>query len=124
MYVFILLEPRFGMEKKQELLMIKYMKKRREMFLFFLLTKQCARCTKKRVAAARFCHSNHLADVYGKVIGGNYVDITKTSGKYRFSFAIENNQTDYYFTEIILLSAGIGSYFLPGGAGSVLSGIP
>ncbi len=56
---------------------------------------------KKRVAAARFCHSNHLADVYGKVIGGNYVDIEKPLEKYRFSFAIENNQTDYYFTEKI-----------------------
>ena len=55
----------------------------------------------KRVAAARYCHANHLADVYGKVIGGGYVEIEKPLMDYRFSFAIENNPTDYYFTEKI-----------------------
>lgn len=55
----------------------------------------------KRVAAAKYCYSNNLADVYGKVIGGEYVEIEKPLTDYRFSFAIENNLSDYYFTEKI-----------------------
>lgn len=56
---------------------------------------------RRRVAAAKYCHNNHLADVYGKVINREYVEIEKPLTEYRFSFAIENSQTDYYFTEKI-----------------------
>ena len=56
---------------------------------------------KKRIATAKYCHVNQLADVFGRVIGDEYVEIEKPLEKYRFSFAIENNQTDYYFTEKI-----------------------
>lgn len=55
----------------------------------------------KRMAVAQYCHSNGLADVYGRVIGGDYVDIELPLTDYRFSFAIENNSSDYYFTEKI-----------------------
>ena len=55
----------------------------------------------KRIAAAKYCYSNNLADVYGKVIGGEYVEIERPLKDYRFSFAIENNLSDYYFTEKI-----------------------
>ena len=56
---------------------------------------------KKRIATARYCYNNHLADVYGKAVDGGYVEIEEPLMDYRFSFAIENNQTDYYFTEKI-----------------------
>lgn len=57
---------------------------------------------RKRIAAARYCHNNQLCDVFGRVVGGEYVKIEKPLTEYRFSFAIENNQTDYYFTEKII----------------------
>lgn len=56
---------------------------------------------KKRIAAAKYCYANQLADVYGRAVGGGYVEIEEPLEHYRFSFAIENNQTDYYFTEKI-----------------------
>ena len=56
---------------------------------------------RKRIEAARYCFRNQLADVYGKAIGGDYVEIEDVLEKYRFSIIIENNQTDYYFTEKI-----------------------
>lgn len=56
---------------------------------------------RKRITAAKFCYANGLADVFGQVIGGGFVEIEEPLEKYRFSFAIENIQTDYYFTEKI-----------------------
>ena len=56
---------------------------------------------KKRIALAKYCHVNQLADIYGQVSGGGYVALENPLEKYRCSFAIENNQTDYYFTEKI-----------------------
>ena len=56
---------------------------------------------KRRIAAARYCHANQLADVFGKVVNGGYVEIEVPLKDYRFSFAIENIQSDYYFTEKI-----------------------
>lgn len=56
---------------------------------------------KKRISAARYCRDKCLADVYGKAVNGGYVEIEKPLQEYRFSFAIENMQTDYYFTEKI-----------------------
>lgn len=56
---------------------------------------------RKRIVAAKLCHNKQFADVYGKVIGDGYVEIEKPLEEYRFSIIIENNQSDYYFTEKI-----------------------
>ena len=54
---------------------------------------------KKRIETAKYCHRNYLADVYGKAIEGDFVRIEDVLEKYRFSVIIENDQSDYYFTE-------------------------
>ena len=82
---------------------------------------------KKRIEAAKYCFHNQLADVYGKAIGGDFVEIEDVLEKYRFSVIIENDQTDYYFTEkitncfaaqvipIYLGAKKIGDFFNPDG---------
>ncbi len=54
-----------------------------------------------RLEAARYCHRNGLADVYGRCVSDRYVSIEEPLKDYRYSFAIENDSTDYYFTEKI-----------------------
>lgn len=88
-------------KNRSELLSEKSYEKKRKNVSFLSSDKAMCEIHKKRIALAKFCHNNHLADVYGKVVGGEYVAIEKTLEEYRFSFAIENSQTDYYFTEKI-----------------------
>lgn len=54
---------------------------------------------RRRVAAAKYCHENKLADVYGRVIGGGYVEIEDPLESYMYSIICENEQAEYYFTE-------------------------
>lgn len=61
--------------------------------------KQMCEQHKVRASIARYCKNNHKADVMGKFDGGSYVTIEEPLQKYRFSFAIENEISDYYFTE-------------------------
>lgn len=68
---------------------------------FLSSDKAMTRIHKVRIATARYCQTNGLCDVYGKVVGSKYVAIEEPLKKYRYSFAIENIQTDYYFTEKI-----------------------
>lgn len=56
---------------------------------------------RRRVEAAKYCHEKSLADVYGKVVGGGYVDIEAPLENYRYSVIMENEQAEYYFTEKI-----------------------
>ena len=56
---------------------------------------------KVRKSIARYCKDNRKADVMGKFDGGSYVTTEESLQKYRFSFAIENEISDYYFTERI-----------------------
>ncbi len=63
--------------------------------------KQLCEQHKVRMAIARYCKDNHLADVMGKFDGGSYVSTEESLQPYRYSFAIENEITDYYFTERI-----------------------
>lgn len=88
-------------KEKPELLDERAYEKKTKNISFLSSNKAMCEMHKKRVAAARYCHANQLADVYGKVINGEYVEIEKPLQEYRFSFAIENMQTDYYFTEKI-----------------------
>lgn len=93
-------EVRFGKGKEYLYASMAYEKKTKNVS-FLSSDKIMCEMHKKRIAAARFCHLNHLADVYGQVIRGGFVEIEKPLEAYRFSFAIENNQTDYYFSEKI-----------------------
>ena len=53
------------------------------------------------MSIARYCKDNNKADVMGKFDGGKYVSTEESLQAYRYSFAIENEITDYYFTERI-----------------------
>ena len=48
------------------------------------------------------CKNESLADTYGNFDGGNYVNVEKYLKDYRYSIAIENDITPYFFTEKIL----------------------
>lgn len=61
--------------------------------------KQMCEQHKVRAEIAHYCKTNHKADVMGKFDGGSYVTTEEPLQKYRFSFAIENEISDYYFTE-------------------------
>lgn len=53
-----------------------------------------------RLALAKMCKAERLADTYGRFDGGNYVkSVDETLDRYRFSFIIENDISDYYFSE-------------------------
>ena len=53
-----------------------------------------------RLELARMCKKEHLADTYGRFDGGDYVQsVDETLDDYRFSLIIENDISDYYFSE-------------------------
>lgn len=57
---------------------------------------------RRRMAIAKHCMSNHSADVYGKA-SGNFIEHKADAlESYRYSIAVENDRTPYYFTEKIL----------------------
>lgn len=55
-----------------------------------------------RIAIARKMKEIKNVDVYGTIDGGKYIPIFETLEKYRYSIAIENYISDYYFTEKLL----------------------
>lgn len=55
-----------------------------------------------RIEVARKMKKIKNVDVYGTIDGGNHVAICDTLEKYRYSIAIENYISDYYFTEKLL----------------------
>lgn len=53
-----------------------------------------------RLELARLCKKEGLADTYGRFDGGAYVQsVDETLDRYRFSLIIENDISDYYFSE-------------------------
>ncbi len=53
-----------------------------------------------RLELARMCKREALADTFGKFDGGRYVEsVDETLDRYRFSLIIENDVSDYYFSE-------------------------
>lgn len=53
-----------------------------------------------RLALARMCKKEKLADTFGRFDGGAYVQsVDETLDRYRFSLIIENDISDYYFSE-------------------------
>ena len=58
-------------------------------------------CEQHRIRAeiARYCKNTGMADVMGKFDGGSYVTTEESLQTYRYFIAIENEISDYYFTE-------------------------
>lgn len=53
-----------------------------------------------RLELARTCKREGLADTYGRFDGGGYVkSVDETLDRYRFSLVVENDVSDYYFSE-------------------------
>ena len=53
-----------------------------------------------RLEPARLCKREGLADTFGRFDGGGYVEkVDETLNRYRFSMIIENDVSDYYFSE-------------------------
>ncbi len=53
-----------------------------------------------RLELARLCKREWLADTFGRFDGGGYVEkVDETLNRYRFSMIIENDVSDYYFSE-------------------------
>ncbi len=53
-----------------------------------------------RLELARLCKREGLADTFGRFDGGGYVEkVDETLNRYRFSMIIENDVSDYYFSE-------------------------
>lgn len=53
-----------------------------------------------RLELARMCKEEKLADTFGRFDGGAYVEsVDETLNRYRFSLIIENDVSDYYFSE-------------------------
>ena len=53
-----------------------------------------------RLELARMCKREALADTYGRFDGGEYVkSVDETLNRYRFALIIENDISDYYFSE-------------------------
>lgn len=53
-----------------------------------------------RLELARMCKKEGLADTYGRFDGGEYVkNVDETLDRYRFALIIENDVSDYYFSE-------------------------
>lgn len=53
-----------------------------------------------RLELARMCKREGLADTYGRFDGGGYVkSVDETLDRYRFALIIENDISDYYFSE-------------------------
>lgn len=53
-----------------------------------------------RLELAKICKKERLADTYGRFDGGDYVQsVDETLNRYRFSLVIENDVSDYYFSE-------------------------
>lgn len=53
-----------------------------------------------RLELAQMCKKEGLADTFGRFDGGGYVSsVDETLNRYRFSLIIENDVSDYYFSE-------------------------
>lgn len=77
-----------------------YMKKEKNISILSS-DKQMCEMHKVRMWIARYCRERRLADVMGTIDGGVYVSIEESLKSYRYSFAIENQISDYFFTERI-----------------------
>lgn len=63
--------------------------------------KEMCKMHKLRIAISRYCKQNSVADTFGTFDGGAYCLVDDTLKAYRFSIIIENDISDYFFTEKI-----------------------
>lgn len=56
---------------------------------------------KLRIAVSRLCRQSGVIDAFGTFDGGAYCLVDDTLKKYRYSIIIENDKSDYFFTEKI-----------------------
>lgn len=63
--------------------------------------KEMCELHKVRKRLARYCRNNGLADVMGTIDKGAYVGIEESLKRYRYSIVMENELSDYFFTERI-----------------------
>ena len=55
-----------------------------------------------RLELAKKCKKENLADTFGTFDGGQFVHVADTLNNYRYSIAVENELSGYWFTEKIL----------------------
>lgn len=63
--------------------------------------KEMCELHKLRIAVCRYCKRNGVADTFGTFDGGKYCLVDDTLREYRYSIIIENDISDYFFTEKI-----------------------
>lgn len=77
----------------------RYREKDRELSILSSDKVMCA-LHRFRLELARLCKREGLADTFGRFDGGGYVEkVDETLNRYRFSMIIENDVSDYYFSE-------------------------
>lgn len=64
--------------------------------------KEMCELHKIRIGIARYLKTTGKGDVFGTFDGGNPIKIADSLTDYRYSFAIENNINEYYYTEKLL----------------------
>lgn len=63
--------------------------------------KEMCEMHKLRIEVSRYCKRNGVADTFGTFDGGEYCLVDDTLKEYRYSIIIENDISDYFFTEKI-----------------------
>ena len=77
----------------------RYREKDRDLSILSSYKVMCA-LHRFRLELARLCKREGLADTFGRFDGGGYVEkVDETLNRYRFSMIIENDVSDYYFSE-------------------------
>lgn len=96
-------DPYFGGKHGGEIASDNYLRKTKNISAIASNKTMC-RMHLVRAETARICKRDHLADVFGQFDGGRYVEKygEEVLQDYRYFLAIENDITDYYFTEKIL----------------------
>lgn len=75
-----------------------YEKKCREISIVSSDKRMC-HLHKARIELSKYCKKNHLADTFGTFDGGELCCIDDSLKDYRFSIIVENDISDYFFTE-------------------------
>lgn len=78
-----------------------YQKKNKQISIVSSDKKMC-HLHEVRLELSRFCKRNKLADTFGTFDGGRHCLIDDSLNDYRYSIIIENDISDYFFTEKIV----------------------
>ncbi len=91
----------FGTDKSGGVLDDSLYKKKNKNISIVSSNKQSCDLHRFRIELAKYCGENKLADTFGTFAGGSLCGIEESLTDYRFSIAIENDISDYFFTEKI-----------------------